>query len=295
MISYELLDGEVSLIKYLNQLTMEVGTNSYLVKGKTNLHLNENSFIYMVLSYVSTSLCFKDWTSNYHLKVIDMAARKVNVQVQVKKDMLEILNVDATNEQVPTITTICNFPNKKLISKITPTMISYELFDGEVSLIKYLNQLSMELGTNSYLVKGKANLHLNENSFIYKVLSYVSTNLCFKDWTSNYHLKVLDMAARKFNVQVQVTKDMLEILNVDVNNEQVPTITAICNFPSKKFISKITPTMISYELLDGEVSLIKYLNQLTMEVGTNSYLVKGKANLHLNENSIIYKVLSYVS
>merc|ERR1719318_2180141 len=209
--------------------------------------------------------------------------------------MLEILNVDVNNEQVPTITTICNFPNKKLISKITPTMISYELFDGEVSLIKYLNQLTMEVGTNSYLVKGKANLHLNENFFIYKVLSYVSTSLCFKDWTSNYHLNVFDMAARKVKVQVQVSKDLFEILNVNVSNEQVPTITTICNFPSKKFISKITPTMISYELLDGEVSLVKYLNQLTMEVGTNSYLVKGKANLHLNENSFIYKILSYVS
>merc|ERR1719318_1455957 len=191
--------------------------------------------------------------------------------------MLEILNVDATNEQVPTITSICNFPSKKFISKITPTMISYELLDGEVSLIKYLNQLTMEVGTNSYLVKGKANLHLNESSFIYKILSYVSTSLCFKDWTSNYHLEVLDMAARKINVQIHVTKDMLEILNIAFNNEQVPTMTTICKFPNKKFISKITPTVISFELLDGEVSLIRYLNQLTMEVGTSSYLVKGKA------------------
>merc|ERR1712034_124906 len=152
----------------------------------------------------------------------------------------------------------------------TPGLISFELLDGKVSLIKYLNQFTMEIGTNSYLVKGTANISLNENSFIYKVLSYVSTSLCFKEWTTNYHLEVIDKAARKVNVQVHMTKDTLEILHVEVNNVQVPTITTICNFPIKKFIAKITPTIISFELLDGEVSLMKYLNQLTMEVGTNS-------------------------
>jgi len=201
---------------------MEVGTNSYLVKGKANLHLNENSFIYKVLSYVSTSLCFKDWTSNYHLEVLDMAARKVNVQVQVTKDMFEIFNVNVNNEQVLTITAICNFPSKKFSFKITPTMISYELLDGEVSVFKYLNQLTMEVGTNSYLVKGMANIHLNENSNLYMVQCFVSNSLCFKDLTTNYHLEMVDKTTSKVNIQVHVTKDMLDILHVEANNIQVP-------------------------------------------------------------------------
>jgi hypothetical protein len=222
MISFELLDGEVSLMKYLNQLNMEVGTNSYLVKGATNLNLNENFFIYKVLSYVSTTLCFKDFTTNYHLEVVYKAPRKVNIQVDVTKDTLEILHVEVNNVQVPTITTIFNFTSKKFIAKITPTMITYELMDGEVSLVKYLNQWTMEVGTNSYLVKGTANLNLNENFFIYKVLSYVSTSLCFKDFTTKYHLEVVDKAARKVNVQFHLTKDTLEILHAEVNNVQVP-------------------------------------------------------------------------
>merc|ERR1719341_717724 len=278
MISFELLDGEVSLMKYLNQWTMEVGTNSYLVKGTTNLSLNENFFIYKVLSYISTSLCFKDITTNYHLDLVDVAAKKVNVQVHVTKDTLEILDVEVTNVQVPKITTIFKFEGKKFIGKITPTMISLELFDGEVSLMKYLNQLTMEVGTNSYLVKGTTNLSLNENFLICKVLSYVSNSLCFKDFTTNYHLEVVDMAARKINVQVHVTKDTLEILDVEVTNVQVPKITTLFNFDGKKCMGKVTPTMLTFELLDGEVSLMKYLNQWTMEVGTNSYLVKGTTN-----------------
>jgi hypothetical protein len=177
---------------------MEVGTNSYLVKGTTNLSLNENFFIYKVLSYVSTSLCFKDFTTNYHLEVVDKAARKVNLLVQVTKDTLEIFHVEVTNVQVPTITTICNFASKKFIAKITPTMISFELLDGKVSLIKYLNQLTkMEVGTNSYIMEGKSNLNLNENSYLYKVQCYVSNSLCFKDFTTNYHLEVVDKQPEK--------------------------------------------------------------------------------------------------
>merc|ERR1719341_1098159 len=274
MITFELLDGEVSLMKYLNQWTTEVGTNSYLVKGTTNLSLNENFFIYKVLSYVSNSLCFKNFTTNYHLEVVDMAARKVIVLVHMTKDILEILDVEVTNVQVPKITTLFNFEGKICIGKVTPTMITFELLDGEVSLMKYLNQWTMEVGTNSYLMKGTTNLHLNENSFIYKVMSFISNGICFKDITNNYHLEVVDKTARKVNVLVHVTKDKLDILDVEVTNVQVPKITTVFNFVSKKFLAKITPTMISYELMDGEVPLLKYLNQWIMEVGTNSYLVK---------------------
>jgi hypothetical protein len=198
---------------------MEVGTNSYLMKGTENLSLNENFYICKVLSYVSTSLCFKDFTTNYHLEVVDKADRKVNVLVEVTKDTLEILHVEVTNVQVPTITTIFNFLSMKFIAKITPAMITYELFDGELSLIKYLNLLNkMEVGTNSYIVEGKSNLHLNENSY----LCYVSNTLCFKDLSSNYHFEVVDKRVGEVNAQVHVTKDTLAILHVEVNNMQVP-------------------------------------------------------------------------
>merc|ERR1719318_2379185 len=100
-------------------------------------------------------------------------------------------------------------------------MISYELFDGEVSLIKYLNQLTMEVGTNSYLVKGKANLHLNEKSFIYKVLSYVSTSLCFKDWTSNYHLQSQAGSRRECHTEYSTTKKTVQNRQCGKVDEQI--------------------------------------------------------------------------
>merc|ERR1712192_163295 len=219
--------------------------------------------------------------------VVDKAAWMVDVQVHVTKDTHEILNVEVSNVQAPKIITIFNFLNKKFIAKMTPTMMTYELLDGDVSLIKYLNQLmKVEVGRNSYLMEGKANLLLNENSFLYNTLCYVPTSFCFKDLTTNYHLEVVDKASWMVDVQVHVTKDTHEILNVEVSNVQAPKIITIFNFLNKKFIAKITPTMMTYELLDGDVSLIKYLNQLMkVEVGRNSYLMEGKANLLLNENS----------
>merc|ERR1712192_113773 len=215
--------------------------------------------------------------------VVDKAAWMVDVQVHVTKDTHEILNVEVSNVQAPKIITIFNFLNKKFIAKMTPTMMTYELLDGDVSLIKYLNQLmKVEVGRNSYLMEGKANLLLNENYFLYNTLCYVPTSLCFKDMTTDYYLEVVDKAALKVDVHVHVTKDKYEILNVDVSNVQAPKIITIFNFLSKKFIAKITPSMMTMELLDGEVSLIKYLNQLTkLEVGANSYLMEGKTNLRL--------------
>ena len=53
------------------------------------------------------------------------------------------------------------------------------------------------------------------------MLYNVSTSLCFKDLTTNYHLEVDDKAAGKVNVQAHVTKDRLDILQVEVNNVQV--------------------------------------------------------------------------
>merc|ERR1719339_436858 len=97
-----------------------------------------------------------------------------------------------------------NLTSKKFLAKITPTMITCELFDGELSLIKYVNQVNkMEVGTNSYIVEGKSNLHLNENFYLNKVQCFVSTSPCFKDFTSNYHLEVVDKTARKISVQIE--------------------------------------------------------------------------------------------
>merc|ERR1719446_967703 len=64
------------------------------------------------------------------------------------------------NKQV--ITTLCNLTTKKIITKVIPTMMSIELFDGEVSLVKYVTELSkIDVGKNSLLLEGNKIVQFN--------------------------------------------------------------------------------------------------------------------------------------
>merc|ERR1712179_375582 len=69
--------------------------------------------------------------------------------------------------------------------------------------------------------------------------------------------------------------------HVVLGNKQV--ITTLCNLTTKKIITKVTPTMMSIELFDGEVSLVKYVTELTkIDVGRNSMLLEGNKIVQFN-------------
>merc|ERR1740137_391891 len=114
---------------------------------------------------------------------------------------VEITHGHAVLGQETTITTTCNLTSKKLIAKITPTMMTYELV----------------VGTSSYLLEGKTSVLLNPNH-----ICYLPAALCFNDLTTTYHLEVVDLASGKVNVKVHVTKDTLEILHAEINNVETP-------------------------------------------------------------------------
>merc|ERR1712168_332925 len=68
----------------------------------------------------------------------------------VFKNVLNIQNIEhieITHEHVllgkeTTITTMCNLTTKKIITKLSPNMMSIELFDGEVSVVKYISEVT---------------------------------------------------------------------------------------------------------------------------------------------------------
>jgi len=118
---------------------------------------------------------------------------------------------------------MCNLTTKKIITKVSPNMISLELFDGEVSLVKYVSELTKVMrGTNSLLLEGKQGVQFNAYQ-----PCFLPKSLCFHELMQHYHLEVVDRAAGKFNVKVMVTKDTTEILNVIVNNMQAPYIISM--------------------------------------------------------------------
>merc|ERR1711970_657758 len=120
------------------------------------------------------------------------------------------------NKQV--ISPLCNLTTKKIITKVTPTMMSVELFDGEVSLVKYVTELTkIDVGRNAMLLEGNKIVHFNAYHpwFLPAILG-------FNQLKTKFHLEVVDKAERKININVAVFKDTTELLNAVVNNVEVP-------------------------------------------------------------------------
>merc|ERR1711970_1371056 len=214
------------------------------------------------------------------------------------------------NKQV--ITTLCNLTTKKIITKVTPTLMSFELFDGEVSLVKYVTELTkVDVGKTSILMEGNkivqfnaykpwflpsemkfygkiALEHLNMNVFDYLHLNTMITKITLeakiqKDEQKLFHyflttietpMKLHVFFPYLFQNILSMTQEHIEISHehVVLGNKQV--ITTLCNLTTQKIITKVTPTMMSLELFDGEVSLVKYVTELTkVVVGRNSMLL----------------------
>merc|ERR1719430_443755 len=125
------------------------------------------------------------------------------------------------NKQV--ISTLCNLTTKKIITTVTPTMMSLELFDGEVSLVKYVTELTkIDVGRNSMLLEGNKIVQFTgyQPWFLPAILG-------FNQLKTKFHLEVVDKAERKININVVVFKDTTELLNAVVNNVEVPYMIVV--------------------------------------------------------------------
>merc|ERR1719431_2320722 len=200
-------------------------------------------------------------------------------------------------------------------------MISFELFDGEVSLVKYVTELTkIDVGRNSMLLEGnkivqfnaykpwflpseikiygkialenlnmnvmdylnlntvipkitlEAKIHKDEQKFFHYLLTTIETPMKLHIFFPYVFQNILSMAQE----HIEITHE-----NVVLGNKQV--ISTLCNLTTKKIITKVTPTMMSFELFDGEVSLVKYVNELTkIDVGKNSMLLEGNKIVQFN-------------
>merc|ERR1711936_1149418 len=132
---------------------------------------------------------------------------------------------------------------KKIITTVTPTMMSLELFDGEVSLVKYVTELTnVDVGRNSMLLEGNKVVQFNA----YQPW-FLPTALGFKQLKTKFHLEVVDKAQGKMNNNVEVPYMMVvkapllplemkvdyelstKVWNIKINNRSImevrPTVT----------------------------------------------------------------------
>merc|ERR1719431_1008297 len=136
---------------------------------------------------------------------------------------IEITHEHVVLENKQLISILCNLTTKKIITTVTPTMMSLELFDGEVSLVKYVTELTkVDVGRNSMLLEGNKVVQFNA----YQPW-FLPTALGFKQLKTKFHLEVVDKAQGKMNINVAVIKDTTEIINAVVNNVEVPYMMVV--------------------------------------------------------------------
>merc|ERR1712119_44813 len=196
---------------------------------------------------------------------------------------LKLDNVVTGDEK--TITISLNYIDTKLVAKIKPSMIEYEVLIGQVSHLKYVHEFIFENNEISFLPAGKSKLHLDEKSVLYKTLYYLSPSYaCFKDMTTNYHVEVVDKTAGKVDVQFSVLKDTLEMFTLEINTVLAPY----------KFILKAPylATSIEYEQLTKEIKLsINIINISNIYLLKLTPIAKNKYEFTVNGETLVHLVV----
>merc|ERR1719233_2882246 len=152
------------------------------------------------------------------------------------------------------------FSELKFYGKITLDNLSMNVMD-----YLNLNALMPKIGL-------EAKIHKDEQ----KVFHYIRTSM-----ETPYKLYIF--FPYLFQNILRMPQEHIEITHehVVLGNKQV--ISTLCNLTTKKIITKVTPTMVSFELFDGEVSLVKYVTELTkIDVGRNSMLLEGNKIVQFN-------------
>merc|ERR550519_1258835 len=144
---------------------------------------------------------------------------RLSLEAKIHKDEMKIFHYLFTTTETPyKLHIFCPYVFKNVLK-----IQNLELFDGEVSLVKYVSELTKVMrGTNSLLLEGKQGVQFNAYQ-----PCFLPKSLCFHVLMQHYHLEVVDRAAGKVNVKVMGTKDTTEILNVIVNNMQAPYIISM--------------------------------------------------------------------
>merc|ERR1719186_604728 len=180
------------------------------LEGK--IHKDEQKVFHYLLTTIETPCKLYIFFPYVFQNILSMAQEHIEITHE---------HVVLGNKQV--ISTLCNLTTKKIITKVTPTMMSVELFDGEVSLVKYVTELTkINVGRNSMLLEGNKIVQFNANQpwFLPAVLG-------FHQLKTKFHLEVVDKAEGKININVAVNKDTTELLHAVVNNVEAPYMIVV--------------------------------------------------------------------
>merc|ERR1719402_2049046 len=179
---------------------------------EAKIHMDEHKVFHYLLTTIETPCKLHIFFPYLFQNILRMTQGHIEITHE---------HVVLGNKQV--ISTLCNLTTKKIITTVTPTMMSLELFDGEVSLVKYVTELTkVDVGRNSMLLEGNKVVQFNAYQpwFLPRALG-------FKQLKTKFHIEVVDKAEGKMNINVAVIKDTTEIINAVVNNVEVPYMMVV--------------------------------------------------------------------
>merc|ERR1711887_474499 len=211
-----LFDGTAfSELKFYGKILLDrLSMNGLMPKIalEAKIHKDEQKVFHYILTTIETPCKLHIFFPYLFKNILSMTQEHIEITHE---------HVVLGNKQV--ISTLCNLTNKKIITTVTPTMMSLELFDGEVSLVKYVTELTkIDVGLNSMLLEGNKIVQFNA----YQPW-FLPAALGFNQLKTKFHLEVVDKAEGKINVNVAVTKDTTELLNAVVNNVEVPYMMVV--------------------------------------------------------------------
>merc|ERR1719234_2701692 len=206
--------GKISLDRLNTNSIDRLNLNALMPKIalEAGLHKDEQKVFHYLLTTVVTPCKLYIFFPYLFQNILSMTQEQIEITHE---------HVVLGNKQV--ISTLCNLTTKKIITKVTPTMMSFELFDGEVSLVKYVTELTkIDVGRNSMLLEGNKVVEFNayHSWFLPAVLG-------FNQLKTKFHLEVVDKAEGKININVAVFKDTTEVINAVVNNVEVPYMIVV--------------------------------------------------------------------
>merc|ERR1711970_1239577 len=208
--------GKISLDRLTTISVDSLNLNAMIPKItlEAKIHKDEQKVFHYLLTTIETPYKLYIFFPYVFQNILSMTQEHIEITHEHEHVVLG-------NKQV--ISTLCNLTNKKIITTVTPTMMSLELFDGEVSLVKYVTELTkIDVGLNSMLLEGNKIVQLNA----YQPW-FLPAALGFNQLETKFHLEVVDKTEGKINVNVAVTKDTTELLNAVVNNVEVPYMMVV--------------------------------------------------------------------
>merc|ERR1711887_103334 len=212
----ELFDGiTFSELKFYGKISLDhLGMNGLMpnIALEAKLHKDEKKVFHYLLTTIETSYKLHIFFPYLFQNILSMTQEHIEITHG---------HVVLGNKQV--VSTLCNLTTKKIIATVTPSLMSLELFDGEISLVKYKTEFTkINVGINSMLLEGNKLVQFNAYQpwFLPAILG-------FNQLETKFHFEVVDKAEGKININVAVIKDTTEIMNTVVNNVGVPYMMVV--------------------------------------------------------------------